>query len=75
MIKGSYKERAILPIKKPAVLAAKYFYDFTVNTAITIFDSSDLENIAKERIQRKLVMTTSSDDRYKAKQIFNIDHS
>lgn len=72
MVKGSHNGRVILPIKKPAVLAAKHLYDFAVHTAITLFDSSDLDNIAKERVQRKLSFTSASYHSHKTNETVGI---
>ena len=47
--KGTYQDVVILPIKKPAVLAAKYLYDYSVKTTLKLFNPNDAEQLAKER--------------------------
>lgn len=68
MKKGSFDGQVILPIKKPAVLSAKFFYDFTLKTAIKLFDSTDVDKIAKQRIDRKYLFTNSSSNNVQPKK-------
>ena len=46
--KGTYQDVLILPIKKPAVLAAKHLYDYSIKTTLKLFSLSNVEQLAKE---------------------------
>ena len=48
-MKGTFDDRAILPIKKPSVLAAKHIYDHSMKTAIKLFKTNNMEESSNQR--------------------------
>ncbi|CAF1377737.1 unnamed protein product [Adineta ricciae] len=47
--KGTYENRVILPIKKPSVIAGKLLYEYSLKTALNLFNSNDTERFTQEQ--------------------------